>query len=107
MTEIGHKVGAALVGTFLGILASYGFLGPLAGKMESMGEEEGCYFRTLSCIMQGYFGGMQPKMAVETGRRACLATCDLPPKRWKLSSNKSIPQEPNPDLMDFGFYCFG
>lgn len=69
VTEIGHKVGAALVGTFLGILASYGFLGPLASKMESIGEEEGCYFRTLSSIMQGYFGGMQPKMAVETGRR--------------------------------------
>ncbi len=69
VTEIGHSVGAALVGTFLGILASYGFLGPLAAKMESMGEEEGCYFRTVSAIMQGYFGGMQPKMAVESGRR--------------------------------------
>lgn len=69
VTEIGHKVGAALVGTFLGILASYGFFGPLASKMESIGEEEGAYFRTLSTIMQGYFNGMQPKMAVETGRR--------------------------------------
>jgi chemotaxis protein MotA len=67
--EIGHKVGAALVGTFLGILASYGFFGPLAAKMEVIGEAEGCYFKTLSSIMQGYFNGMQPKMAVETGRR--------------------------------------
>ena len=33
--EIGHKVGAALVGTFLGILASYGFFGPLAARMEA------------------------------------------------------------------------
>ena len=75
--EIGHKVGAALVGTFLGILASYGFFGPLAGKMETMGESESIYFRTLSAIMQNYFGGMQPKMAVESGRRGL--TRDLRP----------------------------
>ena len=37
VNEIGEKVGAALVGTFLGILASYGFIGPLVGRMESMG----------------------------------------------------------------------
>jgi chemotaxis protein MotA len=67
--EIGHKVGAALVGTFLGILASYGFLGPLAGKMEVIGHSESSYFRTVGCILQGFFNGMQPKMAIETGRR--------------------------------------
>ena len=32
--EIGHKVGAALVGTFLGILLSYGFVGPIAANIE-------------------------------------------------------------------------
>jgi chemotaxis protein MotA len=67
--EIGHKVGAALVGTFLGILASYGFFAPLAGKMELIGHEESGYFRTLACVLQGFFNGMQPKMAIETGRR--------------------------------------
>lgn len=67
--EIGHKVGAALVGTFLGILASYGFFAPLAGKMELISHEESAYFRTISSIIQGFFNGMQPKMAVETGRR--------------------------------------
>ncbi|HEX7446396.1 MAG TPA: motility-associated protein, partial [Pirellulales bacterium] len=35
--EIGHKVGAALVGTFLGILASYGFFAPMVGRMEFQG----------------------------------------------------------------------
>ena len=39
-SEIGHKVGTALVGTFLGILLSYGFFGPMAGRMELMGEAE-------------------------------------------------------------------
>lgn len=67
--EIGHLVGAALVGTFLGILASYGFLGPMAVKMNYIGHAEGTYFRTVACILQGFFNGMQPKMAIETGRR--------------------------------------
>ena len=39
-SEIGHKVGAALVGTFLGILMSYGFFAPMAARMEFMGESE-------------------------------------------------------------------
>jgi chemotaxis protein MotA len=69
VSEIGHLVGAALVGTFLGILASYGFLGPLAAKMNYMGHCEAAYFRTIACVLQGFFNGMQPKMAIETGRR--------------------------------------
>lgn len=69
VTEIGHKVGAALVGTFLGILASYGFFGPLAGKMETIGESESIYFRTVATVIQSYFNGAQPKTAIETGRR--------------------------------------
>jgi len=67
--EIGHHVGAALVGTFLGILASYGFIAPLVGKMEIIGHEESAYFKTIACVLQWCFNGMQPKMAIETGRR--------------------------------------
>jgi chemotaxis protein MotA len=67
--EVGHHVGAALVGTMLGILLSYGFFAPLAAKMDVLGHAEGLYFRTLSSVMQGFFNGMQPKMAIETGRR--------------------------------------
>ncbi len=67
--EVGHHVGAALVGTMLGILLSYGFFAPLAAKMEVIAHSEGAYFKTLSSVMQGFFGGMQPKMAIETGRR--------------------------------------
>jgi len=67
--EIGHHVGAALVGTFLGILASYGFFAPLAGKMNLIGHSESSYFKTIACVLQGFFNGMQPKMAIETGRR--------------------------------------
>ena len=67
--EIGHKVGAALVGTFLGILASYGFIAPLVAKMELIGHAESAYFKTIGVILQGFYNGMQPKMAIESGRR--------------------------------------
>jgi len=67
--EIGHKVGAALVGTFLGILASYGFIAPLVGKMEIIGHAETAYYKTIGVVLQNFFNGMQPKMAIETGRR--------------------------------------
>src|SRR3712207_7908959 len=45
-----HSVGAALVGTFLGILMSYGFLAPLATKLEFLGMEELAFFRTISTV---------------------------------------------------------
>jgi chemotaxis protein MotA len=47
-SEIGHKVGAALVGTFLGILISYGFLAPMAARLEYFGEVELTFFRAVT-----------------------------------------------------------
>ncbi len=47
-SEIGHKVGAALVGTFLGILISYGFLAPMAARMEYLGEIEATFLRSVA-----------------------------------------------------------
>ncbi|HEV7225233.1 MAG TPA: flagellar motor stator protein MotA [Pirellulales bacterium] len=67
--EIGHKVGAALVGTFLGILASYGFFGPLVGRMEFQGAAELAYFRTIASTILGFVQGMPPKVAIEQARR--------------------------------------
>jgi chemotaxis protein MotA len=67
--EIGHKVGAALVGTFLGILLSYGFLAPLAVKMEFLGISELAYFRTAASIVEGFVNDLPPKIAIEQARR--------------------------------------
>lgn len=47
-SEVGHKVGAALVGTFLGILLSYGFLSPMAARMEYLGEIESTFFHAIT-----------------------------------------------------------
>jgi chemotaxis protein MotA len=67
--EIGEKVGAALVGTFLGILMSYGFLAPLCVRMEFLGEAEMSYLRTIATAVQGFVTEMPPKVVLEQARR--------------------------------------
>jgi chemotaxis protein MotA len=67
--EIGEKVGAALVGTFLGILMSYGFFGPLSVRMEFLGAAESAFFRTAAVVIQGVANGAAPKVAIEQARR--------------------------------------
>ena len=68
--EIGHKVAAALVGTFLGILLCYGLLGPIAGNMAKMADEEHAYYYVLRVSMLAFIKGVAPILAVEIGRRA-------------------------------------
>jgi chemotaxis protein MotA len=66
---IGTHVAAALVGTFLGILLAYGFVGPLATNMEFVCEAELDYTRCIAACVIGFAGGMAPVTAVELGRR--------------------------------------
>jgi chemotaxis protein MotA len=68
--EIGHKVAAALVGTFLGILLCYGLVGPLAASMQKNTEEEGAFLHVLRVAMISFLKGAAPIMAVEFARRA-------------------------------------
>ncbi len=68
--EIGHKVAAALVGTFLGILLCYGMVGPLASNMAKSVDEEHSYYHVLRVVMLAFIKGTSPMMAVEMGRRA-------------------------------------
>ncbi len=67
--EIGHHVAAALVGTFLGILISYGFLNPLCVNMTFLGASEIAFFRTISIAVVSFANGMAPIMAIEVARR--------------------------------------
>ncbi|MCI0535293.1 MAG: flagellar motor stator protein MotA [Verrucomicrobiales bacterium] len=67
--EIGHHVAAALVGTFLGILISYGFLNPLAVNMGFLGLAEIAYSRCIAKAVVAFAQGMSPLMAVEVARR--------------------------------------
>ncbi len=68
--QIGEKVAAALVGTFLGILLCYGFIGPLASNLSKLAEEERAYYHVLRIAIVAYIKGAPPIMAVETARRA-------------------------------------
>ena len=68
--EIGHKVAAALVGTFLGILLCYGFLGPIAANMSKTADDEGAYYHVLRVAMASFIKGTAPILSVEMARRA-------------------------------------
>jgi chemotaxis protein MotA len=67
--EIGHHVGAALVGTFLGILMSYGFAQPLATSLEQRVHEDGRYELCMKVGVLATFKGLPPAIAVEFARR--------------------------------------
>ncbi|MFZ1917644.1 MAG: flagellar motor stator protein MotA [Terriglobales bacterium] len=67
--EIGHKVAAALVGTFLGILLCYGLVGPMAARMGKNADEEHAFLLVLRVVMVAFLKGVAPIMAVEIGRR--------------------------------------
>ncbi len=67
--QIGEKVAAALVGTFLGILLSYGFAHPLASNLEFIGLAEIAFLRCIATSVVGFAGGHAPIMAVEVARR--------------------------------------
>ena len=66
---IGAHVGAALVGTFLGILAAYGFFGPLATCLGHDAKEEMNVFEAIKASLVASASGMPPTLAVEFGRK--------------------------------------
>ena len=71
--EIGHKVAAALVGTFLGILVSYGFLQPIAAAIENMHNNEARYVLALKAGLLAFASDAPPIVAVEFARRAIFS----------------------------------
>jgi chemotaxis protein MotA len=68
--EIGHKVAAALVGTFLGILLCYGLVGPIASNMSKAADDEHAYYHVLRVVIVSFMKGTPPTIAVEFARRA-------------------------------------
>jgi chemotaxis protein MotA len=68
--EIGHKVAAALVGTFLGILLCYGLVGPISSNMAKAAAEEHAFLYVMRVLMVSFLKGTAPIMAVEVARRA-------------------------------------
>jgi chemotaxis protein MotA len=82
--QIGIKVAAALVGTFLGIFLGYGFLSPLSVNIEFNVVARLAYFRCITASVVSFASGMAPGMAVEIARRSLSE--DLRPNAEELET---------------------
>jgi chemotaxis protein MotA len=69
-SRIGEHIAGALVGTFLGILLCYGFIGPLAAAMESRAQDEANAFECVKIGLLANLRGYNPKVAVEFARKS-------------------------------------
>jgi chemotaxis protein MotA len=67
--EIGHKVAVALIGTFLGIFLSYGFIQPLATNIDMANDEDSKVYETIKAGMVAFAKGFNPIVSVEFARR--------------------------------------
>ena len=65
---LGHLIGGALVGTFLGVLISYGFVAPMSQMLKSVADSEVRYYICLKSGIVAYMQGYAPVMAVEAAR---------------------------------------
>jgi chemotaxis protein MotA len=68
--EIAHHMSVALVGTFLGILAAYGFVGPIASDMGNRAHESSAFFTTIKTCLMANLNGYAPQIAIEFGRKS-------------------------------------
>lgn len=73
--EIGHHVAAALVGTMLGILVCYGYVGPVASKMDSVVREETAILKCVKAGLVSFAGGAPPQVALEFARKMIPSDC--------------------------------
>lgn len=71
--ELGHHVGAALVGTFLGLLLSYGILSPIATNIENLAHDEAKYFACMKAGLLAFANGAAPLTAVEFARKTIFS----------------------------------
>src|SRR5262245_9339527 len=72
--ELGKLIAAALVGTFLGILLSYGFVGPLATLLEHKLNEQTKMLQCMKVTLLASLNGYAPQVAVEFGRKVLYST---------------------------------
>lgn len=72
--ELGKLIAAALVGTFLGILLAYGFVSPLAGRIEQRLHESTKLLQCIKVTLLASLNGYAPVLAVEFGRKVLYST---------------------------------
>lgn len=72
--ELGILIAHALVGTFLGILLSYGFVGPLSSVLEQKLHESSKMFQCVKVTLLASLNGYAPALAIEFGRKVLFST---------------------------------
>ena len=70
---LGHMIGGALVGTFLGVFVAYGFFGPMAQALRSTFESESKYFLAMKTGLLAHISGYAPVMAIEFARKTLMS----------------------------------
>jgi chemotaxis protein MotA len=71
---LGELIGAALVGTFLGVLMSYGFIAPLASIIKGVDEADAKYYLCMKAGLLAHMQGYPPAVSVEFARKVLLST---------------------------------
>ncbi len=71
---LGKMIGGALVGTFLGILLSYGFIQPIASLLEQKAHEGSKIYQVIKVVLLASMSGYAPQVAVEFGRKVLFAS---------------------------------
>jgi chemotaxis protein MotA len=71
---LGQHIGAALVGTFLGVLACYGFVGPIGINLEHKAKDNETYLNVIKSALVSFQGGVAPLIIIETARRTIPAS---------------------------------
>lgn len=70
---LGHLIGGALVGTFLGVFVAYGFFGPMAQSLKNIFEAEAKYFLSMKIGLLAHMSGQMPVMAIEFARKGLMS----------------------------------
>jgi chemotaxis protein MotA len=71
--ELGVLIAHALVGTFLGILLSYGFVGPMASALEQKGHDESKIYEVIKVVLLASLNGYAPQVCIEFGRKVIFS----------------------------------
>jgi chemotaxis protein MotA len=70
---LGHMIGGALVGTFLGVFVAYGFFGPMAQSLRNIYEAEHKYYLSMKTGLLAHISGYAPVMAIEFARKMLMS----------------------------------
>ena len=87
---LGHLIGGALVGTFIGVLLAYGLVGPIASSLKATYDAEAKYYQSIKAGLIAYLQGYAPAVCIEFARKALLS--NVRPTFYEVEDAVSTPQ---------------